>query len=791
MRMRRLFEQFAKPASPALAIVWGAFVLLILAATVIGFPKGALSTDILELLPTSSADVRTGELARAAARGVADRVIWAVREDPARPGAAEALAGQLKARGLVTTLSGRMTDEDRRAWLTAMRRDVVGLLDDKTVSRLLENDAKAHIRWMLAQLYSPVAGVTGEEWRADPWLLLRSVMTAQGRGMPTLDEGWIKARDQEGRPWRLLTGRVPENALSGDGLKRWIAAEATLRAEVLEAHPGAAVAGQGVLYYSHHAASQAERDMKRLGTLSCVLLAVFIFGAFRSFRPVLLCLLSVSAGALCGTAATLAVFGSLHAVTLVMCLSLIGISADYTTYYLVRRRWAGGMETPAGSLAALRPSLLHALLTTVAAYALMLAAPFPGLRQLALFAVCGLAGAWLTVVAWFPFLVKGFPVRPLPARGLLSAYAQAWTKRRLWTRVFLAVFACVSIFGISRLNVNDDLSALQTPPVELAREERVISSLLGIGFSQTWFAAAGKTPEEAVQTLEVLRAKLHALEKEGFISRPVMPPLRSLEVQEKALAAMRAAEPAMAAALAPPCEGVSCVPYGPVGLDAWLSGPLGENYRSLIARTQDGFVIFVPVSLSGADDAAVATAAARAAEAARGLDGVFWLNRRADFGALFSTFRLGLTGLIAAGLVILGLMLVRLFGARRGLVAALPVAGGLLAGLAAAGLTGTPVNLFSLFALILVMGIGVDYTIFFHSEEGNEACGAPSEHVFYAMAVALGSTLLSLGILVLSETPAVRSFGLVLSAGVLFAFLLAPATRLIAGRVFHRKERSS
>jgi len=113
----------------------------------------------------------------------------------------------------------------------------------------------------------------------------------------------------------------------------------------------------------------------------------------------------------------------------------------------------------------------------------MLAAPFPGLRQLALFAVCGLAGAWLTVVAWFPFLVKSFPVRPLPARSLLSAYADAWTQGRLWTKAFLVLFACVSVFGVARLSVNDDLSALQTPPVRLAAEEKVISSLLGIGFS--------------------------------------------------------------------------------------------------------------------------------------------------------------------------------------------------------------------------------------------------------------------------------------------------------------------
>ena len=119
----------------------------------------------------------------------------------------------------------------------------------------------------------------------------------------------------------------------------------------------------------------------------------------------------------------------------------------------------------------------------------------------------------------------------------------------------------------------------------------------------------------------------------------------------------------MTAKLAPPCEGSGCTPYGTVKLASWLAGPLGDNYRSLVARTSEGVVILVPVTLSAGKDAAAAAAAAAA-----GIDGVYWLNRRADFGELFSAFRLGLTGLIAAGLAVLGLMLVKLFGARLGLV---------------------------------------------------------------------------------------------------------------------------
>ncbi len=343
--------------------------------------------------------------------------------------------------------------------------------------------------------------------------------------------------------------------------------------------------------------------MTRLGSLSIVLLALFIGWTFRSVRPVALCLLSVSVGALCGTAATLWCFGSLHAVTLVMCLSLIGISADYTTYYLVRRRWAGNVETPWTSLAALRPSLWHALLTTCVAYGLMLAAPFPGLRQLAVFAVCGLIGAWLTVVLWFPFMVTRFPVRALtptvvlwfpfmvtrfPVRALtpsvaLVNYVSAWARRAPWTKVWVAGLLVIMGLGLSQLKVNDDLAALQTPPQTppegLMKEERVLSELLGKGFSQTWFAVTGKTTNDALDRLDALRPILAELEKDGVIEKPVVIPFKSEAKQQAVLTALKTLEPTLVARLNPPCakhaDPKGCVPYQVVAPDAWLASRVG------------------------------------------------------------------------------------------------------------------------------------------------------------------------------------------------------------------------
>lgn len=760
----------SRPVGWGPALAWAACVLLMAVMTVVFWPKGALSTDVLELLPEAGADTRTRMIATAAVEASSDRVVWAVRsrsgEDEAGKKAAEALFDALKASGSVLELTGRMPPEEQRAWLADQRRAVVGLLSDNVVEDLTEKEGRGQKRFILSQLYSPVGGVTADEWTADPFLLTRTAVFSPADGRLALKDGWLSAKDEKGHTWRLMTGRVPPSATNGAGLEQWTEREAAMRAEVARTHD-AVIVGQGVVWYSRHAAAQAERDVTRLGSLSLVLLALFLWGAFRSVRPVFLCLLSVSVGALCGTAATLAVFGSIHAVTLVMCLSLIGISADYTTYYLVRRRWAGGTESPSESLARLRPSLLHALLTTCIAYGLMLAAPLPGLRQLALFAVCGLTGAWLTVVLVFPLLVRGFPVRALSAHAWFTGYVSGWAHRRRWTRLLAGGLACFMAFGFLRLEVNDDLAALQTPPERLAVEEKIISDLIGRGFSQTWFAVTGDDAGKALARLDALRPVIRMLERDGLVTDAVVPPLRSDAVQTTVLAALERLTPAMLGPLSAPCltGGGGCVPYGVVSPDDWLRSRSGAPYASLFLTLEDGrTAVIVPVTLrDGAD------ASRRAAEAVAGLEETYWIHRRADFMALFETFRLGLAGLIAIGCAALCVMLMMLFGVRRGVRATLPIAVALAAGLAATGLVGMPVNLFSLFALVLVMGIGVDYTVFFQSER------AASDQVFYAMAVALGSTLLSLGILVFSETPAVRNFGLVLAVGVLTAFLLAPA----------------
>ena len=92
---------------------------------------------------------------------------------------------------------------------------------------------------------------------------------------------------------------------------------------------------------------------------------------------------------------------------------------------------------------------------------------------------------------------------------------------------------------------------------------------------------------------------------------------------------------------------------------------------------------------------------------------------------------------------------------------------GMLLALAGSALAGVPVTLFTVMALILLLGFGVDYTVFL--AEG----GSDDPSALLGVLLAAGATLISYGLLAFSHTPALRGFGLTLALGVAGSVLLS------------------
>ena len=128
-----------------------------------------------------------------------------------------------------------------------------------------------------------------------------------------------------------------------------------------------------------------------MGLLGILLgLGTLVWLSFRSLRPILLVAASLLVGCAAALSVTAMVFGKVHLLTLIFGASLVGVAEDYGIHWFASRQ--GRPASQRWSLLRhLLPGLWLALLTSALAYLALGLAPFPGLRQMALFSVTGLA----------------------------------------------------------------------------------------------------------------------------------------------------------------------------------------------------------------------------------------------------------------------------------------------------------------------------------------------------------------------------------------------------------------
>jgi predicted exporter len=87
-------------------------------------------------------------------------------------------------------------------------------------------------------------------------------------------------------------------------------------------------------------------------------------------------------------------------------------------------------------------------------------------------------------------------------------------------------------------------------------------------------------------------------------------------------------------------------------------------------------------------------------------------------------------------------------------------------------LIGQPLSVFHLLALMLMVGVGLDYSLFF-----NRSIGVEHEwpRTFRAVAMCAVATLLSFGLLAFCSTPVMRGIGSAVAIGVACAFVFSLA----------------
>ncbi|WP_223457696.1 MMPL family transporter [Pseudomonas sp. GL-RE-19] len=613
----------------------------------------------------------------------------------------------------------------------------------------------------------------------DDWLgLTGRIQNSQPqRGSVQLDIGsGALVADADGKSWVLLRARTTGNAFDMN-LPLQVADLLEHSREEATRHDVQLLAASGLLYAAS-GQQQAAREMTWVGGGATVGILLLLLLAFRRWR-VLLAFVPVLVGMLFGAVACVALFGHMHVMTLVLGSSLIGVAVDYPLHYL-SKSWS---LKPWHSWPALRmtlPGLTLSLITSGIGYLALAWTPFPALTQIAAFSAAGLLGAYLSAVCLLPALLKGVDLRPAqwPLRicELLLDCREALLKQ-LKTPVLLALLIAFCMGGLLQLGSKNDIRQWISAPQQLTDEARTIARITGYQPTSQFFLIRAANQQQLLERQTALRERLDqliGLEKlQGYLSlnQLVSPPNEQQQVREALSKLPSFWQPLLdigvpAEALQAELTKLQALPT--VDIDAALGGPLAEPYRPLwLGPTDDG--VAAMVSLQGINNPALLRLQGE------DLPGVTLVDRLGELNNVFAATQISAAELKLASCVLIVLVLILPFGLGGALrIVSLPLLAALCS-LASLGWLGQPLTLFSLFGLLLVTAISVDYAILMREQVGGAAVS------LLGTLLAALTTWLSFGLLAVSSTPAVSNFGLSVSLGLIFSFLLAPW----AGRQVH------
>ena len=328
------------------ALLWATLCLILLGVLLSLLPGARLNSSVLAMLPKQTLGAIPPALNDGFMQRLDRQLVWMVSpgEEP-DPRVAQQWLALLQSSDSLSEVKGPMDAAGQKAWGEFFWQHRNGLIDPATRARL-QNGGEAQAQWILSQLYSAFSGVSGKELQNDPLMLMRGsqLALAQNGQKLRLMDGWLVTQDEAGNYWYLLHGELAGSSFDMQQTHRLVTTLNALQERLKARFPQAQLLSRGTVFYSNYASQQAKRDVSTLGIATLLGVFLLIVAVFRSLRPLLLSVLSIAIGALAGTVVTLLLFGELHLMTLVMSMSIIGISADYTLYYLTERMVHGAAK---------------------------------------------------------------------------------------------------------------------------------------------------------------------------------------------------------------------------------------------------------------------------------------------------------------------------------------------------------------------------------------------------------------------------------------------------------------
>jgi predicted exporter len=754
-----------------------------------------VSTDITHFLPSSD-DRKLAEISKQLTESSLTRtmILSVEAPDSARAVAAgRELAEALRANPEVLRCQSGPDSHIAEASYELLFPHRFHLYSDEPQRELAERISDAGLaasaEHLKQQLSLPTAALVKKIAASDPLLMFPAVLKrleAAGAGTLKIVDGQFLAADGLHAILFLETKSSPF-----DGEKQMPFLESIQAAfqKVNAAHGGVLKLEQsGLNRFAVDSERVIKNDINRISTFSTIAIIIVFLLLFRSIRVLLLSFVPLIFGMVSATAASMALFGEIHGLTLAFGSTLIGVCVDFPVHFLNHHGLEPDPAGPHGTMKRIVGALVLGSVTTVAGFAGLAWTSFPGMRELAAFATVGIVAALLSTIWLLPALSAQSPKRV----RLHQAFAEkmgvllgAMAKRRMLLFSLPAAALVIIMIGLPKVRWTDDLSALNRINEQILAEDTRVRDRVSRMDSGRFIIVTAPNDAGALAINDRVYAQLLAAKRAGEIEefRSLHSLLFSEELQRQNIAILQkdpqlaarvttafAASGFKAEAMNAFGTSLASAPTQPLTLSEVLASPLGDVVRPF--RVELGKDVGLVTLVRGVTNPAAIQARMQDIAGAHYFDQSDFLSRA------YGHYRVRTLELVSVGLL---LMLLIIFAKYRRirptLAAAMPALLASVTTLAVLGLMGVTTNLLHLVSLLLVLSSGEDYAVFLLASAKNQDDLKASA---VSIVLCCLSTVLGFGLLGVSEIPALQALGLTTGIGILFCLILAPTALALA-----------
>lgn len=742
--------------------LWLAILLIVASCLVYAWLQRDIhiQTNIFALLPAEKQDQASEKTQQYVSEQLNNKVFLVI--DAPNDQVLQQATNLLKQRVANTNLWQPLAAQvDTEQFAHTLYQHRTGLISSEDIALLQQQDYASLTEQSLLQIMSPGMPMTADLLQKDPLLLFpRFAMHLSNQKTDQtieMEQGFATIHDEHGnsRFFNLVLTQSPYNIDYQENTTAWMQQLDTEMQKI-----GAKTHWTGTLLFSSFGTQSAEKEISTIGLGSSLGVLLLVWFGFRSLRPMLTEFIAVSSGTLVAFAVTHWVFGEIHLMTLVFGASLVGVCVDFSFYFMALQSQhpkVNGFKV----LKPVLPSLFMGLMTTLVAYVFLTFTPFPGFKQIAVFSIVGLSAAWVTSILLLPRL-KALNAQPaidtLSFIGRVRDYVLARDPLRFG---IIAVIFLASMGSLYFLKANDDIRNLQSMDQQLKQEDHYVRERFGQQQSSDYFVIRAKNQTELEQLEQGLLAKLNQLQQQGQLQsiQAIGQSVPSLATQQANIQLLQQIPKATLENYAVAMQ------LNVQDVLAWQQQLAQQPLLSLSAFTQHPLA-FLQVN---SHERLVMVQGIQQVQVLQQLQTpqIQFVQPVNSLSALFHDHRIQAQYLLFYALLALVIGLGVIYGVQAIIALVLPVSLALLSTFAVQAWLGVEINLFSIMGTFLIIGIGVDYAIFYrHGHDHPQVVGM-------ALFLCMMSTLLGFGLLSFSDTYAIHCFGLTVLFGVIFSFIYA------------------